>query len=391
MRRGPKHVTNRVATIADYGIRVAALMWLLPALLINLDWSATASTAWNLAASGSIVASAMFVEAAIRAGSWVRSTTFAAGALILIFANLQTAFDNAAHRSSDRSDHRQAQMQAAAHASSQRQQWSLEREQAIKVAGLVPRATIEADIQRAMTEHAGRWRSTRSCDPVETTAPASIAFCVQLATLRGQLAAADHRDRLSARIQELDIAAAVNTIPASADAFADGATALLTAFGISLAGDARLVLSPLKDLIRSLALELVAALGPSAWLLMLSRVRYRMPTRRQRVVGAPRARSQVTTNPALRHAADAFDKFMSIQLEAAAGSSLRAGAAWMAWQAWCAKERLDPGTQKRFGARMKMHFEHERNNNRPRYLNVTLRARAGKPPAVVNSQQREAR
>jgi hypothetical protein len=63
------------------------------------------------------------------------------------------------------------------------------------------------------------------------------------------------------------------------------------------------------------------------------------------------------------------------------GEVLRAGAVWMAWQAWCARERLDPGTQKKFGSWMKKRFEHERNSNRPRYVNVTLR-----PPVIGSAE-----
>ena len=375
--RAKSRPTVCFATVATF----VAPTWLLPALLINLDWSDGASIAWNVAAAGSIFACAMFVEAALRAGRSARALFFVAAAGVLMLANLQTAFDNAAHRSSDRSDLRANQFQAAERASSQRSQWSRERDEAVKIAGLAPAAVLRADIERAIAADAPRWRSTRLCQPIETTAPASISFCAQLAILRGKLAAAEQRDRIDARLAELDRATATQeAIPTATDPFAEGAARLLSALGLKIADDAKFTLTAWRDLVRSLALELIAALGPSAWLSVTSGNRLNAASVVKSMPGDAERPSLVRRLPAEINDATAspFEQFRVSQLEAIEGETLRAGAAWMLWQAWCSKQGLDPGSQKKFGSSMKRKFAHDRNSNRPRYLNVRARVSVAK-------------
>lgn len=380
-RRRVRHATDRMAMVAVVIARLSALVWLTPALLVNLDWSADASMPWNAAAAGSILASALFVEAAMRARSRGASFLFGAGAALLVAANLQVAFDNATHMSTTRSDHRDGQIQAVHRASSQRLQWSQERDAAVQVAGLVPTAAIRANIDRTISQNVKRWRSTNFCDPGAITAEMSIAFCAAVAKLRGQLAAAESRDQLGARIRELDRTAATAAAPTTRDPFADQAAAVLRSFGVVLPVGGKTALSAIRDFVRSLALELMAALGPSAWLLVVS-----WQSRLEAVHGSmrfldqqlPSIRvSEVTDNGrALRPEPNQpFGKFIQDQLEPKEGGLLSAGAVWMAWQAWCAKEGIDPGSQKKFGSSMKRRFKHERNNNRPRYLDIALRGR----------------
>lgn len=379
--RAKSRPTVRFATVATF----VAPVWLLPALLINLDWSAGASAAWNVAAAGSIFACAIFVEATLRANTPGRALFFVAAAGILMFANLQTAFDNAAHRSSDRSDLRANQIQLAARASSQRSRWSRERDEATRIAGLTPVVVLRADIEHAIAADAPRWRSTRSCQPLETTAAASINFCAQLATLRGKLAAAEQRDRIDARLAELDQARlTVEAVPTAADPFAEGVARLLSALGLKIADDAKIALTAGRDFVRSLALELIAALGPSAWLLVTSggslsarRVKKSPPGDAEEPTAVKRRQAEI--NDA---SASPFEQFRASQLEAIEGETLRAGAAWMLWQAWCSRQGLDPGSQKKFGSSMTRKFAHDRNSNRPRYLNVRARVSVSKVEPV---------
>ena len=79
--------------------------------------------------------------------------------------------------------------------------------------------------------------------------------------------------------------------------------------------------------------------------------------------------------------APAFVDFVAARLETALGASIRAGDAWALWQQWCDEAGTDPGTQKRFGARMKADFTHDKANNRPRYLGV--RQKRGVPTLKI--------
>lgn len=389
-RRRKASATDSVATVAVSLARFMALAWLAPALLVNLDWSTDASIAWNFAAAGSILGSAVFVEAAIRAGSLGRSMLFAVVATLLIATNLQTAFENATHRSAARSDHRGSEIQAAQRASSQRLQWSQERDAAVEVAGLTPTMAIRANIDRAITQDAARWRSTNSCDPGSTTAQLSIAFCARVAGLRGQLAAAEQRDQLNTRIRELDISAASAPVPTDRDPFVEQAVAVLSFFGVALPDAAKATLGAIRDLVRSLSLELMAALGPSAWLQLMPRQSKSKALQASRRAFGQLPQTEMKTvttdlSSESRFNTGPFNRFARDQLEANEGAMLTAGAAWMAWQAWCAKEDVDPGSQKKFGSSMKRRFKHQRNNNRPRYVDVVLRSKAG-PPLKIAQQ-----
>lgn len=49
---------------------------------------------------------------------------------------------------------------------------------------------------------------------------------------------------------------------------------------------------------------------------------------------------------------------------------IAAGDLWRLWQQDCAQLGITPGTQQAFGRQMKKWFAHEKNNGRPRYLNL---------------------
>jgi hypothetical protein len=49
-------------------------------------------------------------------------------------------------------------------------------------------------------------------------------------------------------------------------------------------------------------------------------------------------------------------------------ATIRAGDAYKLWLQWCADQGAEPGTQNRFGARMKVDLAHDKPNNRPRYM-----------------------
>lgn len=355
--------------------RIIAPVWLVPAVLVNIDWTAAGSTAWNAAAIGCICGSAIFIECGLSRLHLLRTPLFCALGLFMILCNLQTAFDNAAHRSDGRSDGRKALIIANGRKQSQWSQWSQARSQAAMVAGERSQDAYKADIQQLIAQHATNWQATGECTGLKITLPASRAFCAAHSELQGRLAQAELRDKLDGQLRALDAQTALaGEVPTSADPFADNLADFLQLFHVQLSDATKHALSSQKDATRAIALELLASFGPSAHLFLIGLMfPRRLPTPADARRRAP-ARTELDTQSVYQ---DPFHQFIAECIEDANGITLRAGEAWERWCAWCARSGAPQGTQKAFGQKMKSRFAHDQNNNRPRYLNV--KAKSGAP------------
>jgi len=89
---------------------------------------------------------------------------------------------------------------------------------------------------------------------------------------------------------------------------------------------------------------------------------------------APEAAAIQTAPEATVAHDDPFHKFVAAMLEDAPGTFLPADAPWQAWLRWCVDHGIDAGNQRAFGQKMGTRWARDRNNNRPRYLNVRLKA-----------------
>jgi hypothetical protein len=366
--------------------RMVALCWLVPALAINVDWTGETHWAWNLAAGGSILGSALFIEAALLARSWLMTPVFLLAGVFLFVCNVQVAFDNASHKSDHRSDHRRSAMVAAKNQSSQRSQWSQGRAEAATVAGERASKAYEADIQAKIAADSKRWQSTGQCDPLQITAGPSREFCSAIAELRSKLEAAKQRETFDADIKKLDETTGSTEVVTSVDPFADNIADFLAMFGVKLTDDTKHALAAQKDVTRSLSLELLAMFGPSAWLLLITALtapRAPVPyapapvaTRPAAVRPVAAAKPVADTEPPPVALDDAFHAFVAEVLEESTGTMLPASEPFRLWMTWCAKHGKEPGTQKVFGGKMKSRFAWEPNNNRPRYLNVRAKVPA---------------
>lgn len=378
--------------------RILAIVWLLPAIFVNVDWAKGPLDPWNLGAVGSILASALFIEGSRHAKSWLLTPVLLIGGLFLVYTNLQVAFDNATIHSDHSRDDRKQAIIAAKKASSQRSQLSQGRAAAAETAGETPSTAYEADIQQAIARDAKRWAATGECDPLKTTAGQSMKYCSDIAALRSKKAQAETRERLDREIGLLD--SKTENMPAvtSADPFADNIAELLLAFGIHISDDVKAALPAQKNASRALALELVAAFGPMAWLLLIDALvggaraaRTLTPQtpepRRKPEKPAFLASSQnVATSqldgansnsvPSVQQPVpavpldDPFHQFVSDDLEDCPGVYMKAAEPWLLWSKWCSARGISPGSQRAFGMKMGAVFAKDQNNNRPRYLNV---------------------
>ena len=90
-KAAPARVRARVAfRCLAYSL---ATVWLLPALLFNLDWTGANGWAHNTGAVLSILAAAGFIEGSRRCGKLGLSLTFVLAALFLVYVNAKVAFE----------------------------------------------------------------------------------------------------------------------------------------------------------------------------------------------------------------------------------------------------------------------------------------------------------
>ncbi len=342
--------------------------------------------------------------------------------LFCVVQNLQNALGNAAHFSGGQSDHRKGEQATAQLRQSQLKQLTTRRAEQAKVAGEEAPASITAELERVKAADSRRWQSTAECDPAKITAGESKAFCANIASLKAKMAAATERDALDGKIAAISTKLEdAGTPPASVDPFADNVALAASVVGIEMSAHAKEVASSLKDLIKAIVLELMAAFGPSAILALLrpaqrshsepkseeapqqktaSPARERAPATIAAVAtivrksSAPVAQTEmVAATPAENDApmvaatvaADPVAAFLATKLEARSGEHMPAGEVWRLYCEFCEAKGIETGTQKAFGGRAKSLLGWENNGNRPRYLNVRKRESSALRLAVSNT------
>jgi hypothetical protein len=399
MRKGRASAT---ATKSDHAtIKIVAWMVacapIVPAALVNLEATTHGSMGWTMAAVGSVIFAAVFIEAAfifLANRRWLGGAIFLVAGLACFTGNLQNAIINAAATSDHRSDHRKGMVADAEKLRSQRSQWSQDRATVAEIAGATPPATIEADIQQLISSDAGRWRATEECNPLKTTAGASKEFCASVAKLRAKKAAAEKRDELDAKIAQLDERTDGKQVISSVDPYADTIVDLAGAFGYDLKGKADLIgRSPV--MVKTLVLEVIATFGPAAVLGIFAFIfgwhrtekaaaEPEQPAKPKIAAVPPPAPKVVDVSapvaqPLAVPNGDPMHAFIHECLEDAPGAHMPAGEPWTLWLDWCRKKGIDAGTQRAFGLRLKEIVAWEKNNNRPRYMNVRAK---GAAPAI---------
>lgn len=369
-----KTAGREAAVGGGWGLAVAmvAPVWAVPALAVNVDWSAGLAP-WNIVAVGSIAGAAMFAAAASdQRFTWRTSVLLGALAALFMAYNTITAYRSASHRLAEVRDHRQSDISDHARLEMRRSHMVAKRTAAAMVAGEKPRAALMMEVEALKLTHAVRWTGTDQCRPGSVTAAQSMQFCARLATLRGQVEAAGRRDALDAEIEEIDRRMAGRKTPGSADPSVDSIAAFATAAGFPLSRSVREAVPAIIAGLGAALAELLATLGPTVWL-MWWRPRVETPRARPSAPAAADPGHKPPTSVPPSHAVDNVVAFSVDRLERVAGGNERAGDLWKAWQAWCAARSIDPGSQKAFGQAMARQFEHDRNNGRPQYLGVSIR------------------
>lgn len=365
-RRGARSVILGLA-------RCLALIWLVPAVLFNVDWTGHGSWQANAAAVLMILGSALFIEGALRFRSFVLTPLCVVAALFLAVVNTKAAVRNLSLASEAASEAKQARIDGASHLASQRSHLLARREAQVQLAGETAVGALEAELMQLKSSKARSWNATDGCATEKVTT--SAAFCAQVAEVTGRIEAARKRDEIDADLRALPLAhverGAAVAVPAVADSYVANIKALANEMGFD---PSERIIKAEEALSRAATFEVLAALGPTCWLAFInalfgigaaSTVRTKPPTPRRERVAASEPKPV-----APKASADDIDRFIADELEEAPlTASMRSSEITPLAEAWFASRGL-PMPKQELWPRLGQLFKHDKNNGRPRYLGV---------------------
>jgi hypothetical protein len=358
-----------IASASRVLAQALALVWLMPAIRYNVDWSGNADWGSNAAAVGMIAGTALLIHVALAKPTLVRTPAFMVVALFLVYGNTKQAVRTLSLGGEVASEVREARMVAASHLASQRSRLETRRAAQAEIAGEDAVTTLEASVEALKISDPTRWRQTNGCAPDKVTT--SREFCLQVTEARKKVAAAVERDKVDGEIRALPTLS-TEVVPKVADAYVANVISLLSEMG--LRPSPRLVAAE-EAMTRALGLELLAAFGPACWLGFLNFAagtstavsRFKGPTKKLKS-------DEVSIAPGAPAKADSIDRWIADELELHEGGvafakELRATPGWPA---------NHPGmNEKMVWSRLKNMpgVKHDPNSGRPRYIGLRLRTK----------------
>ena len=340
-----------------------------------------------------ILGSALFIEGAMRAKSWVLTPLCVCAALFLVYVNTKQATRVLSLVGEAASEAKTADIASASHLASQRSQLLARREVQVKLAGEATVGALEAQLQALQLSDLRAWNATSHCEDV--TARTSGLFCAKVAEAKAKIEAAKARDRIDAELVALPVSAgAMAVMPGSeapvADAYVANLVALLREVGFK--PSERLVKAE-EALARAFSFELLAALGPTCWLMFVNGLtgaaaavgrRTPPPAIGRKPLGNG-AHILMVPAPASADAADDLDRCIADCFEADSAGAMLAKEIRPIVQAWFDKQGLAKPIEKALWAKMRERFKHDANGGRPRYIGLKVRVKAPPKLTVVPS------
>ena len=245
---------------------VQVLKWTLapaglyPAIKINLEAVAGQGSGWVAAAVCSVIFCAVCFELVHRAkGFGQASVLFFVGSLLLL-NNCQTAIENSAGHTGGVRDVRAHQAENVADAKQRVKVLEGRRGTQVKIAGEMPVAAVESEIQARIAKDANRWRNSKECSPSLISAGPTKEFCEEVATLGTKKAAAELRDKLDGQI-EAERQRANLEAPSVADPGIEQMVRLMGLFGVQDTPKARENAVFLRDCRKGVVLEVLGAVS----------------------------------------------------------------------------------------------------------------------------------
>jgi hypothetical protein len=389
---------SRPATRLFWGVaRCLALGALVPALYYNLDYSHGILTGHNVSSGLMVLFSAVFIEVSFRNWQLVRSLILLAVVAIFLYGNTKSAIRNMSMGREAASEAKIEKLQVGSQVASQRVALGRRIEAQVKIADWDALDVLEAALERVQNSDPRLWELSEQCK--QTKGPKSKEFCDKVSAAKIKVGAARERDKLQAQLDKLPAPTVAlptddQKVEVVVDAYVANAKALLKEAGYNPSD--RLIKAE-EALSRAFGFELLAAFGPWAWLMFIdllqgvpghaSGVAKKLKNLTGRRKGKAKLDTTAETPAAPSTSADDIDRFIADELEVGvADARMKAGEIRLLWAPWCQKHGIDPKREDELWKRLRtmQGVKHDPNNNRPRYLGVRKRVKAG-PTLVVNN------
>ena len=190
-------VVNGTVQVLRYAVSAA---WLIPAVAINLEMAHGKGYGWTAVAIGSVLGGACAVEFVRHVPGVAAKFFWSFVAMVIIGCNIQNGIRNAAMHSGGMRESRLSQQQQAGKVTDKLKELRERRKAQVKIAGEIPVASFESDIQARIAKDANRWRSSAECSPALISAGTTREFCEEVSAFRAKKAAAEERLKLDTEI-----------------------------------------------------------------------------------------------------------------------------------------------------------------------------------------------
>ena len=397
-----------IATIFRYGI---AALPLYPAARINWDAGiAQHDTTQAIAGIAIAVGGAICIENA-RHSWFARQRGAAAGwgtiGLILLVISFSNALGNFSASSDHSRDVRTSQQSTAATLSAQRSQLAERRKAQVAIiakplqsvrgmqltfTGEEAVKSLEGEIEATKTAKAYFWRTSEGCKAEKVFSPEGRTYCEEIATLEGKKAAAEKRDQIDTDLRKIDSKTEGAEVPSSVDSFSDAIAGPLALIGYDVGEKGRLFISRVRDFGRALGVEILGFFLPAGILQLFARGGVPKSAGEPQPQAQRKPATKATVAPIVAQAPESLPAtvpamvatsqddpelaaFRDARLEIIHGEDTRSTPVYEAWRQHCADRGIEVGSQKAFCQRLQaLGVGYTRQGNRPRYLNVRLKA-----------------
>ena len=165
--------------------RALALVWLLPAVVFNLDWTHGFWTAHNIGGIGMVLGSAVLMHIAVHRPHWFMSPALVLVVLCtMLLANTQTAWRNLSTASEGASEAKSKEITRASHLASQRSQLDERINTQVQLVGWTSVGALEAALARVIASEPKQWSISSQCEA--PNGPITGSFCTRVADAKGE-------------------------------------------------------------------------------------------------------------------------------------------------------------------------------------------------------------
>jgi hypothetical protein len=357
-------------------------MFLLPALVFNLDWSKGLLDPHNIGGAGMVIGTSVIIDVILRKERFLLAVILLPVAMFFVYTNLGAAMGNLSLASAAATQAESEKIAGGSHLASQRSQLKSRIDAQVQLAGWAAVGALQAEVDKVVAEDPRQWKDSSECEA--PNGPKTGAFCTKVATAKAKVEAAKTRDELQAKFDALPAPkgdeAPKNGPQFSANPSVANKQAIARELGYDLSE--QLILAE-EAFSRALAFELLAAFGPSCWLMLIDLLQHgtgaaaagvaRARSFGRRKKAEPKAEPVEAPKPvAPAGAADDIDRMYADEFDLVPTGVMRSKEIRPFAHAWFDRRGIDRPQENLLWQRLQAMpgVKYDPNNGRPRYIGI---------------------